>query len=120
MSPASTLLARGRLDATDVGVGGNLGVVESGEGGVHCGIVKVGLERATNLSQNSGSAPKNMTVTRDMVRVIWNGFAIALRLDTCGDLHGEGIYFGSGQWGHGQIGHVGRVLTIPYQLKLSA
>ena len=108
------------VGAANVGVGGNLGVVESGEGGVHCGAVNVGLERATNLSQNSGSAPKNMTVTRDMVRVIWNGFAIALRLDTCGDLHGEGIYFGSGQWGHGQIGHVGRVLTIPYQLKLSA
>ena len=32
-----------------------------------------------------------MTVTRDMVGVIWNGFAIALRLDTCGDLHDDDL-----------------------------
>ena len=75
-------VTRDTVGAANVGVGGNLGVVESGEGGVHCGAVNVGLERATNLSQNCGSAPKNMTVTRDMVRMIWNGFAIALRLDT--------------------------------------
>ena len=53
---------------------------------------------------------------RDMVGVTRDGFAVALRSDTFGDLHWEDIYFGSVQ-GRTRQEQEGPYPTLWYQLQ---